>query len=68
MPKEKIYIFSFVDFVQVSPDDFEKNQPMFVCDEDTTIKQAMEWARSYYKNIKVITLTLADTEIKEKQF
>lgn len=67
MPKEKKYVFSFITVEQVGPDDWDKKQPMFICDEDTTVKQAMEWSSAYYKNVKMLTLTLADTEIKKKE-
>lgn len=67
MPKEKKYVFSFITVKQVGPDDWDKRQPMFICNEDTTIKQAIEWSKNYCKDLKALTLTVCDTEIKKEE-
>lgn len=65
--KEKRYVFSFVTVQQVGPDDWDRRQPMFICNEDITVKEVIEWSNAYCKDIKTLTLTVADTEIKEKK-
>jgi len=58
------YIASFKDSVQISPDDFDVSHRMLHCDENTTLKEVMDWAQKIHKEIKQLTINQPE-EIKE---
>ena len=51
------YIAHYKDSVQISPDDFDVTTEMLECNEDTTLKEVMEWAKKRYKDRRTVTIT-----------
>ena len=51
------YIAHYKDSVQISPDDFDVTTEMLECDENTTIKEIMEWVQIRHKNRRTVTIT-----------
>lgn len=51
------YIAHYKDSVQISPDNFDVFTEMLECDEETTLKEVMDWAQKRYKERRCFTIT-----------
>jgi len=60
------YIAHYKDSVQISPDDFKVFTQMLECDENTTLKEAMDWVQSHYRKGRTFTVTQPE-KLNEKE-